>query len=111
MCTLSFVILRNVRKKPDIASLMQQFCSSVGCGVNFDSTGAIMELPFLVIRQEDLAFEIYDCHSLINSGIFMSLETPLRADTPPGSPWRPASPLCSRCSPSACLGQSRQSFT
>ena len=86
MCTLSFVILRNVRKKPDIASLLQQFCSSVGCGVNFDSTGAIMELPFLVIRQEDLAFEIYDCHSLINSGIFMSLETPLRADTPPRIP-------------------------
>lgn len=45
-----------------------------------------MELPFLVIRQEDLAFEIYDCHSLTNSGIFMSLETPLRADTPPRIP-------------------------
>ena len=86
MCTLSFVILRNARKKPDIASLLQQFCSSVGCGVNFDSTGALQELPFLVIQQEDLAFEIYDRHSLINSGIFMSLDMPLRTNTPPQDP-------------------------
>ena len=86
MCTLSFVILRNARKKPDIASLLQQFCSSVGCGVNFDSTGALQELPFLVIQQEDLAFEIYDRHSLINSGIFMSLDMPLRTNTPPRIP-------------------------
>lgn len=86
MCTLSFVILRNARKKPDIASLLQQFCSSVGCGVNFDSTGALQELPFLVIQQEDLSFEIYDRHSLINSGIFMSLDMPLRTNTPPRIP-------------------------
>ena len=46
------------------------------CRVNFDCANALLELPFVSVGSEDLAFEIFDGHDTTNMGTFMSLESP-----------------------------------
>lgn len=86
MCTTSFVIMRNAHNEARIRTLLRKFCSSVDCGVNFDSADTLLELPFVTIGDTDVAFEIYDNHFVKDAGIFMSLETPFKADTKPRIP-------------------------
>lgn len=80
MCTTSFVIMRNTHKRESMIASLCKFCSSVNCGVNFDSSNTLLELPFLKIGDQDVAFEIYDGHFGMDAGVFMSLENPLQAN-------------------------------
>lgn len=58
------------------------------CRVNFDCANALLELPFVSVGSEDLAFEIFDGHDTTNMGTFMSLESPSCENQPSRIPLR-----------------------
>lgn len=88
MCTTSFIILRKTHDKAAIREKLSTFCASVNCGVNFDASDILPELPFISIGEDDVAFEIYDKHFLKTAGVFMSFEPLFDAEPKPRIPLR-----------------------
>lgn len=86
MCVTSLIILRSAHDKATIQEKLSKFCTSVNCGVNFDASDALLELPFITVKRGDVAFEIYDNHFSKADGVFMSFEPLFKTDPKPRLP-------------------------
>ena len=78
------------------------------CRVNFDCANALLELPFVSVGSEDLAFEIFDGHDTTNMGTFMSLESPSCENQPSRIPLRSCFVILRHAFRYACPMLSRQ---